>query len=130
MDAPVFVLATSSASAISLSWTAATGAAAGGANVAISDYVLEWDAGSGNWATHLTTSTTSATSASLTGGGTYAYRVAARNKYGAGPYSAEISVLAAEAPDTPSPATTAGETIYVKISWTAPASNHATIDAY
>jgi len=130
MDAPIFVLASSSASAISLSWTAATGTAAGGANVAISDYVLEWDAGSGSWATHLTTGTTSATSSSLTGGGTYAYRVAARNKYGAGPYSAEISVLAAEAPDTPSAATTAGETIYVKISWAAPASNHATIDAY
>ena len=132
MDAPVFVLASSSASAIALSWTAATGTAAGGANVAITDYVLEWDAGAGtgSWATHLTTGSTSATSTGLTGGVTYAYRVAARNKYGAGAYSPETSVLAAEAPDAPGPATTVGETIYVKISWTAPADNHATIDAY
>lgn len=130
MGAPVFVLASSSESAIALSWTAATGTNAGGASVSITDYVLEWDAGSGTWATHLTTSTTTATSSGLTGGESYAYRVTARNKYGAGSYSAEISVLAAEAPDTPAAATTVDATIYVKIAWTAPSSNHATIDAY
>jgi hypothetical protein len=130
MATPAFVLASSSASAIALSWTAATGTAAGGSNLAITDYALEWDAGSGAWATHLITSSTTATSTGLTGGNTYAYRVAARNKYGSGPYSSEISVLAAEAPDTPATATTEDATIYVKISWTAPSDNHATIDAY
>jgi hypothetical protein len=130
MNAPTFVLESSSATTITLSWTAATGTDAGGANVAITDYVLEWDAGSGTWATHGTTSTTSVASTGLAGGVTYAYRVAARNKYGAGSYSAETSVLAAEAPDTPDPVTTEDATIYVKIAWTAPSSNHATIDAY
>ena len=41
MDAPVFVMAESSASQITISWSAVTDAAAGGQNVAITGYVRE-----------------------------------------------------------------------------------------
>ena len=41
MSIPIFVLASSSASQIALSWSTVTGTAAGGQSVAISGYVLE-----------------------------------------------------------------------------------------
>lgn len=96
----------------------------------ITGYVLEWDQGGGAWATHLTPSTTSATSTGLTGGTVYQYRVSAVNKYGTGPASPALSALAAQAPDVPAAPTTTPETIYVKVAWAAPSSNHAAIDAY
>ena len=54
MAAPTFDAGSSSTASIVMSWTAVTGAAAGGAAVTISNYVVRWDAGapSNAWAEH------------------------------------------------------------------------------
>ena len=132
MAAPVFVLAGSDSTQTTMSWSALTGTAAGGLHLAVTSYVLEWDAGAGNgaWSTHITTTSLTATSAGLPGGGTYSYRIAAQNKYGLGVVSDALSVLIAEAPAVPAAPTTTQETNYVRIAWTAPVDNHATIDQY
>ena len=130
MAAPALVIATSDLTQIVLTWQAVTGAAAGGASVSVSGYVLEWDAGGSAWATYLTTASTGATSAGLTGGTLYSYRVAATNKLGTGPFSPALAVVAAQAPATPAAPVTSLETIYVEISWSAPADNFDTITAY
>jgi hypothetical protein len=127
---PTFDAAASTTSQVALSWAAATGVAAGGSSLSVTNYVLEWDAGSGSWGTHLTTTSTSATSTGLSGGTLYQYRVAAANKHGTGPVSPALAVVAAQAPSTPAAPTTASETIYVKVAWSAPSANHAAIDAY
>lgn len=131
MPAPTFVAASSNNNQVSLSWSAVTGASAGGQNVAITSYVLEWDAGAGgSFSTHQTLSTTSAVSTGLTGGTTYKYRIAAQNKHGVGTQSAELTVLAAQKPDKPGSPTVTQESIYVKIAWAEPTSNHEAIDYY
>jgi predicted phage tail protein len=131
MPTPVFDGSSSSLSQIAMTWTAPSGASAGGSSLSVTNYVLEWDAGTGNWGTHITTSTTSATSTGLAGGTTYAYRVAAINKHGTGPASSvPLSIVAAQAPDAPTAPATQSETVYVKISWTAPSSNYRDITQY
>lgn len=130
MAAPVFELSGSDSTQTTMSWSALTGTAAGGLHLAVTSYVLEWDAGIGAWSTHKTTTSLTATSTGLSGGGTYSYRIAAQNKYGLGVVSDALSVLTAEAPDVPAAPTTTQETIYVRIAWTAPFDNHATIDQY
>jgi hypothetical protein len=54
MAAPTFDAASSSTTSIVMTWTAVTGAAAGGAAVTITNYVVRWDAGDPNnaWTEH------------------------------------------------------------------------------
>jgi hypothetical protein len=130
LAAPTFDVSGSSATQITLNWASVSGTAAGGVNVAVAGYVLEWDAGAATWSTHQTPTGTSAVSTGLAGGVTYQYRVAAENKYGVGPYSDVLSVVAAQAPAAPDAPTTTLETSYIKIAWTAPFANYAAIDAF
>lgn len=52
LSAPVFDNSGSSATQISMTWTGVSSTAAGGLNVAVLGYVLEWDAGAGTYSTH------------------------------------------------------------------------------
>ena len=77
---------------------------------------------------------TSASSAgsSLTVGGTYEFRIRATNKWGSGPFSDTLSVLAADEPSQIGQAVTTIEqaTGAVVVSWTKPPSNGAEITSY
>lgn len=101
--------------------------------MAVTGYELQWDGNNPpTFETHqeLDATTTTATSSPLVGGTTYNYKIATKNKYGVGTFSNALSVLAAEAPDAPAVPVVTQESIYIKIAWSAPNSNHESIDAY
>ena len=54
----------------------------------------------------------------------------ARNAYGSGQYSSEITILSAQVPETPDPPTTAISGSYVIIDWNAPVSGGSSISSY
>jgi hypothetical protein len=56
--------------------------------------------------------------------------VTARNIHGNGATSSIVAIKAASVPEAPAAATTTIENIYLKIDWTDPSSNSATIDGY
>ena len=60
----------------------------------------------------------------------YRIRVAAKNKYGLGPYSDVFSILAAEVPEAPAPVITVQNALNSRISWAAPHANGASILSY
>jgi hypothetical protein len=66
----------------------------------------------------------------LVAGGSYRFRYRAANVYGWGPYSAEVTILAAEIPVTPTEITTTISDIYVKLSWDLPSERSSTIVEY
>ena len=57
-------------------------------------------------------------------------RVAGRNKYGWGPYSSVVEILAAVVPTAPSPASTTQNGLFSLLTWTAPAGNGSAIESY
>lgn len=63
-------------------------------------------------------------------GATYDFRVLAANIHGWSVASSTLSVVASGIPDKPTAVVTVEQNEDVKISWTAPASNYATITAY
>jgi hypothetical protein len=111
-------------------WTALTGSSRGGMNVAITDYEVYWDQSTGVWVTLANTTSLFAAQSGLTGGVTYAYKVRAYNKYGAGPFTASISVMTSQAPSQPAAPVVAVVGGYVNISWTAPFANYRPVTAY
>jgi hypothetical protein len=56
--------------------------------------------------------------------------VAAKNKYGFGPYSDVLEVLAAVVPSEPTGVTTSHSGLYSTIAWDMPSENGATVDGY
>lgn len=66
---------------------------------------------------------TSYTDTTITGGNTYRFRIKAKNKYGWGPESDILSVIAAAVPSTPAAVTTTVSGTNVIIDWTAPSAN-------
>jgi hypothetical protein len=85
MTAPSFVIATSSNTQISVSWTAlTTSAEQGGLTNSITNYELYfYDSGSSTWLLETTQLTTSYTKSSgITGGQTYRFKIRAMNKLG------------------------------------------------
>lgn len=81
-----------------IDWAAPTGAAAGGAGVAITGYTVQRALVGGSFATVDSPSLPTHTATGLAEGTAYKYRVAASNAYGAGPYSAELAVGTACSP--------------------------------
>lgn len=73
---------------------------------------------------------TTVTTAELTGGVTYKFRVRARNIHGWGLWSDVVTEIASGLPETPVPVTVHIINLDVKIAWTAPNANFATITAY
>ena len=66
----------------------------------------------------------------LTAGGTYAFRVMARNSVGFIPFSAAISILVAQGPSTPIAPTTSISGSNVIVNWTAPYTGATRITSY
>ena len=66
----------------------------------------------------------------LTGGSTYKFRVQAHNIHGWGERSDELVEIASGRPDQPDAATVQIVNLDVMVSWSAPASNHASITQY
>jgi len=66
----------------------------------------------------------------LTGGDTYKFRVQAHNIHGWGLTSDELVVVASGVPSKPDPIIVTIENLDVKIDWTPPSENFATITAY
>lgn len=63
-------------------------------------------------------------------GTVYSFRVEARNSYGYSAFSAEVSVLAAAVPSTPSPPSTEVSGSWIIIRWSEPATNGSPIQSY
>jgi hypothetical protein len=102
----------------------------------VTSYHLVWDAGSGTTSTDLVglvspyTLATYSVATGVTEGSTYRFKVRARNVYGWGPFSPEVSIAATDVPSQMQVVTTSIVGTSARITWTAPASNGATITAY
>jgi hypothetical protein len=69
-------------------------------------------------------------STGVTEGGTYKFKARARNIYGWGPYSTEVSIIASDVPSQMGVATTSIVGVNARIAWTAPSSNGEDITSY
>jgi len=129
MDPPALVSVTEAE--IELSWSALTAPANG--NSEVTAYNVYWDNGGGTTSIALLDSlATTLAVPGLEGGVTYRFKVRAWNRYGAGEFSSELAVLAADRPDAlaiPSVTIGAAETD-VTIAWAAPDAHSAAIDYY
>ena len=123
-------LAGTSNVATQVAWTALTGAATGGSNVAVTDYELYWDQGHGSWLSLANTTGLTYSATGLSGGQTYAFEIRAYNKYGYGPFTAAASVQTSQAPSQPAQPVIEVVGSYVNISWTPPFSNYMPIAGY
>ena len=120
--APTGLTATPDDTEVSLSWTAPTNN--GGA--AISDYTIQYRAGTtGAWTTFSdgTSTTTSATVTGLTNGTAYQFQIIAVNAAGNSDASATASATPRTVPDAPTSLTATPDDTEVFLSWTAPADN-------
>lgn len=119
-DAPLSLAnnpAITNAARVGITWTA--GLSNGG--TPIIDYTVLWDQGTGNWVIRISgLTTTSYTISQLSMGTTYSFKVLARTSYGFSTNSTTISVLAAQAPSTPTPPVTVINGTNVTVTWTAP----------
>jgi fibronectin type 3 domain-containing protein len=121
--APAGLTATPGDSQVTLSWAAP--ASDGGAP--ISDYdVYQGTSPGGETGAPVGGSPVTTTSTTVTGlvnGTTYYFNVAAVNRVGQGPASAEVSATPAAMPGAPARLTATAGNAQVTLSWTAPASN-------
>lgn len=90
------VLSSSTESTLSITWTALSSAAYTGGS-AITSYNLEWDQGTSTWASLAGfatdyTSTSYTVSSGLTAGSNYKFRLTAKNVYGWGVVSNEVTM--------------------------------------
>lgn len=116
-----------SKTAIELTWTGVTTSPANGGITGSVDYIVYWDQGSSTWTTLGTSSaTTYTTTASLTEGGAYQFKVAASNDFGTGPETGSLTVYAAIAPsglDAPTTTYNSASGGTVIVDWSAPSDN-------
>jgi hypothetical protein len=129
------VLSASTESSLTITWAALTADALTGGS-AITSYKLEWDQGTGTWLTLVgdptdDTSLTYTVSSGLTAGDNYKFRLTAKNIYGWGVVSNQVTMTPLGVPTQPDPVTTTISATNVKIEWTDPTStNGAAITAY
>jgi hypothetical protein len=116
--------------ATTVTWTALTGSSRGGAAVVITQYEVYWDQSTSVWISLSTTSSLNTVKTGLTGGVTYAFKVRAYNKYGAGPFTSAVSVQTSQAPEQPDAPVLVVNGQYVKISWTEPFANYRPVLGY
>ena len=117
-------------------WDALTGDSTGGSTIL--SYNLQWDKdGSEKEFVELVGESQSyiqnayTISQGIVVGGFYSFRVRARNKWGLGPFSDVVRFDASFKPEAPSAAPVTTNTgALVKIEWTLPFNNGATISAY
>jgi hypothetical protein len=129
-DAPVAIqnnMAVTTVNKVGIMWS--PGYSEGG--LPVEDYRVSWDQGTGSWVVRQEgVSTEAYTAASLSMGTVYSFRVEARNAYGYSVYSAEVSVLAATVPSTPSPPTSTIAGSWVIINWNEPSPNGSPMQSY
>jgi len=116
-----------------VTWTALTGSARGGWDVAITGYEVYWDQATGTtWVSlaNTTAAETAYTVSGLEGGTVYSFKVRAYNKYGEGLFAAPVSVNTSQVPAQPAPPTVEVASAHVKISWERPFRNHREVVAY
>lgn len=111
-------------------WTALTGSARGGWDVAITQYEVYWDQATNNWVSLANTSALETVKTGLVGGTVYQFKVRAYNKYGEGLFTAPVSVNTSQAPDQPAAPTLEVVGAHVKISWVRPFRNHREVLGY
>jgi len=116
--------------ATKVKWTALTGSARGGWDVAITQYEVYWDQATGTWVSLANTTALETVKEGLVGGTVYSFKVRAYNKYGEGPFAAPVSVNTSQAPDQPAPPTVEVVGAHVKISWVRPFRNHREVLGY
>ena len=120
-SAPRSPKAAPASGAVRSSWAAPS--SNGGA--AITDYIVQRSANRSSWSTVRDGVSTSRSAAvgGLTNGRRYYFRVAAKNRVGAGPWSAIVSAIPAAKPSAPRSLTTVPANGAVRLSWAAPSSN-------
>ena len=125
------VLTTSNV-ATTVVWTALTGSARGGVGVAITDYEVYWNQGpiTNTWVHLASTTSLSTYVTGLVGGTTYGFELRAYNKYGPGLFTAQVSMMTSQAPDTPAAPTITVVGAHVEIAWTAPVANFSPVLGY
>lgn len=134
MNPPVRGSSTST-SQIQVTWTALSTSAETGDSTILS-YNLEWDSTGANTTFaevvgySSTYTSTSYIIPSVTSGVTYNFRLRAKNKYGWGGYSYIVPIAASSASSSMSAPTVANSGTNVRISWSTPSSNGATITKY
>ena len=111
-------------------WTALTGSARGGWDVAITQYEVYWDQASNTWVSLANTTSLETVKTGLVGGTIYQFKVRAYNKYGEGLFTAPVSVNTSQAPDQPAAPTLEVVGAHVKISWIRPFRNHREVLGY
>jgi hypothetical protein len=120
---------------IEVEWDALVAPDNGGS--AISSYQLLWDAGSGGTPTTPVVglvsdflATSYAVSVAGSAGASYQFRLSAKNIYGWGVYSEIVAIVASSAPSQMQVVTTSVVGTNVRIQWTPPAGNGASITGY
>jgi hypothetical protein len=111
-------------------WTALTGSARGGWDVAITDYEVYWDQATNTWASLANTTALETVKTGLEGGTIYQFKVRAYNKYGEGLFTDAVSVNTSQAPEQPAAPTLEVVGAHVKISWVRPFRNHREVTSY
>jgi predicted phage tail protein len=114
-------------------WTALTGSARGGWNVAITQYEVYWDQATGlesGWVSLANTTALETVKSGLVGGTVYQFKVRAYNKYGEGLFTSAVSVNTSQPPDQPAAPTLEVVGAHVKISWARPFRNHREVLGY
>lgn len=126
---------TSSQTQLVIDYALPTGTYTGGSTIL--SISLEWDSGTSGatWTSLVGVNPASLTqtytiTSGLTSGSTYKFRYRAQNIFGWGSYSAELSTLAAEVPQTMAAVVSTNSGSNVRFSWTALSSNGAAITAY
>jgi hypothetical protein len=116
--------------ATKVTWTALTGSARGGWDVAITQYEVYWDQATGAWVSLANTTALETVKDGLVGGTVYSFKVRAYNKYGEGLFTAPVSVNTSQAPDQPAAPTVTVVGAHVKISWVRPFRNYREVLGY
>jgi hypothetical protein len=120
-SAPKNVTWTSTATGVTLNWSAP----ASQGSAAVNDYYLQYEiTGSGNWTTfiHSATTTSSAAVTGLTTGDSYNFRLADVNSVGIGGYANVSNIYATDTPSAPgSVVLTPTSNTTATLAWTAPA---------
>jgi hypothetical protein len=111
-------------------WTALTGSARGGWDVAITQYEVYWDQATGSWVSLANTTALETVKSGLVGGTVYQFKVRAYNKYGEGLFTSAVSVNTSQAPEQPAAPTLEVVGAHVKISWARPFRNHREVLGY
>ncbi|MEN9798896.1 MAG: hypothetical protein RL653_2592, partial [Pseudomonadota bacterium] len=106
---------------VGLSWSAPTDTG----DSAITDYIIQYSTDLSAWTTFPdgTSTALDATVTGLANGTSYAFRVAAVNASGTGPYSANASGKPVSVPEAPSGVVGVAGSGEVSLSWTAPSGN-------